>query len=121
MAKRVLDVGNCGPDHYSISEMIRTQFDAEIDQAHAAADAIPMLSKHSYDLVMVNRLLDRDGSPGMDVIAEVRQQRPNIPVMMITNFSDHQDAAIAAGAVLGFGKNAIGGQQTIELLAQYLG
>ena len=120
MAKRVLDIGNCGPDHGAIEHMIRTHFDAHVDAAHTAADALPLLARHPYDLVLVNRLLDIDGSPGMDVIALVQQEHVEVPVMLITNFEDYQQAAVAAGAVPGFGKNSIDNAETIELLATYL-
>ena len=120
MAKRILDIGNCSLDHGAITHMIRTNFDAEVDQANAAADALPMIQKNDYDLVMVNRILDMDGSCGMEVIVEVQKQNSNLPVMLITNFAEHQDAAVAAGAVRGFGKNAVGSPQAIELLAAYL-
>lgn len=120
MSKRVLDIGNCGLDHHAITSMIQTHFGADVDQANAAADALPMLDQTEYDLVVVNRLLDLDGSPGMDVVAQVRERHPKLPVMLITNFADHQNAAVAAGAVPGFGKNAIGRPETIELLSTYL-
>ena len=121
MTKRVLDIGNCGPDHGAITHMIQTHFDAQVDAAHAAADALPLLEQHDYDLILVNRLLDVDGTPGLDVLAELqRSPRADVPVMLITNFAEHQQTAVAAGAVQGFGKNAIGAPQTIELLGNYL-
>lgn len=120
MGKRVLDIGNCGPDHASITDMIQTHFGAEVDAADGTSDALPLLEKNSYDLVLVNRLMDRDGSPGMDVIAKVLEGHPELPTMLITNFEEHQQAAVAAGTVPGFGKRAIGAPETIETLAKYL-
>ena len=120
MAKRALDIGNCGPDHGAIANMIRTNFGAEADHANAADDAWPLLEKNDYDLVMVNRHLDLDGSSGMHVIGQVQEKYANLPMMLITNFAEHQDAAVAAGAVRGFGKNTIGSAATIELLSNYL-
>ena len=120
MAKRVLDIGNCGLDHGAITGMIQTNFGADVDQANTAADALPMLEQSDYDLVLVNRLMDVDGSSGMDVIARIQQKHAILHLMLISNFDEYQDAAVAAGAVQGFGKNAVGAPQTVELLAQYL-
>ena len=120
MTKRVLDIGNCGPDHGAIERMIRSNFDAEVDAAHTGADAMPMLTSQNYDLVMVNRILDIDGSSGMQVITDVLRDFPKVPVMLITNYEEHQQAAVDAGAVRGFGKNAVEAPGTAELLSDYL-
>jgi len=120
MTKRVLDIGNCGPDHHSITEMIESNYDAVVDQANAFEDAETQLKQNNYDLVVVNRLLDMDGSSGMDVIRRVLEHDQNLKVMLITNFPEHQEVAVAGGAVPGFGKNSVGNQETINLLGQYL-
>lgn len=121
MTRRVLDVGNCGPDHSTITQLIKANFDAAVDKADRGSDALSLLQKHDYSLVMVNRLLDIDGSPGMDVIASIQEQHPNVPVMLITNFADHQAAAVKSGCVPGFGKRDVSSTATLELLKQYLG
>jgi CheY-like chemotaxis protein len=45
----------------------------------------------------------------------------NIPVMLVTNYAEHQDAAVAAGALRGFGKLEFENRSTIERLAAVLG
>ncbi len=57
MSKRVLDVGNCGPDHYSIRELIAGNFDAEVVQTHGRDDTLSRLRESSFDLVLINRKL----------------------------------------------------------------
>ena len=42
-----------------------------------------------------------------------------VPVMLVTNYPEHQALAVAAGAVPGFGKNALNSPQTRECLAPY--
>lgn len=61
-------------------------------------------------LVLVNRLLDRDGSSGIEVIRKLKTKpcTAGIPVMLISNFEDAQANALAEGAMPGFGKSAIG-------------
>jgi hypothetical protein len=41
--------------------------------------------------------------------------------MLITNYPEHQDAAIAAGAVRGFGKKELAAAETHAKLASVLG
>lgn len=66
--------------------------------------------------------MDRDGSEGLPIIQAMKQdaELAEIPVLMITNYPDHQETAIAAGAEPGFGKRDLGKEQTIALLAVHL-
>lgn len=122
MTKKVLDVGNCQPDHGAIRRLIEGSFAAEVVQAHSIEEAVRALGEGSYDLVLVNRILDRDGSSGLDVIRTITSSPDfkGIPLMMITNFAEHQTAAITAGAVQGFGKASLMTPETLKLLGQYL-
>ena len=120
MPKRVLDIGNCGPDHAALTELIRSNFDAAVDRADRLTDAVSLLERGGYSLALVNRLLDGDGSPGIDVIRSLREKYPELPMMMLTNFDDHQQTAVAAGAVAGFGKRDLQSESTLSLLANYL-
>jgi CheY-like chemotaxis protein len=122
MPKKVIDCGNCGPDHHAIRTMIQTQFDAIVEQTHGAEDTLARLRRGDVDLVCVNRKLDRDYSDGMDVVVKItsNEDLQAIPVMLISNYEEHQTAAVSAGAVPGFGKLAINNPATIELLKPYL-
>ena len=121
MTRRVLDIGNCALDHSSILELVRSNFDAEVDRAHTLTDALDHLGQHEYAVVLVNRLLDRDGSSGLEVIKSLKEQSPTVPVLMITNFEEHQKSAVAAGAERGFGKRELNSASPVEVLRPYLG
>jgi len=43
------------------------------------------------------------------------------PVMLITNFDEHQQTAIQAGAVQGFGKSGLLSEETRQAIAAALG
>ncbi|MEM9827156.1 MAG: response regulator [Planctomycetota bacterium] len=122
MSKTVLDCGNCGPDFNSIRQMINRHFGASVVQAHGAEDTLEILRSRDIDLVTINRKLDRDYSDGMEVLKAIKSdpEVANVPVMLVTNFEEHQQAAVAAGAVPGFGKLAIEDPATRDLLAGYL-
>jgi len=122
MRKRVLDIGNCVPDHAAIRGMLEGQFQADVAQADGPSDALAALRKQPFDLVLVNRKLDQDYSDGLEVIKQIKAdgKLQSIPCMLITNYSDQQEAAIAAGAVYGFGKKELYDQKTQERLSKFL-
>ncbi len=123
MTKTLLDCGNCGPDFNSIRQMVTSTFSASVVQSHSTEDTLEMLRSRKIDLVTVNRKLDRDYTDGMVVVEAIKSdpEISSVPVMLVTNYDEHQDAAIKAGCVRGFGKLAIGDPATKDLLEPYLG
>lgn len=123
MPKVVVDCGNCGPDYGSIRQMIQSNFDAVVLQTHGLEDTLQLLAERDVDLITVNRKLDRDYSDGMDVIRQLKtdERSKSIPVMLVTNYEEHQQAAIDIGAVRGFGKLSVKAPATIELLTPHIG
>ena len=95
---------------------------ADVVQAHGPEDALSALRRGNFDLVLVNRKLDRDGSDGLAIIQQIKadEQLAATPCMLITNFPEHQAAAVAAGAEPGFGKSSVSAPETIERLGKYL-
>ncbi len=120
--KLVLDVGNCGPDHSSIRRMLQSRYDVEVLQADNFDDAIEVLRTKSVALVTVNRKLDCDYSDGMEVLKQIKadSQVSAVPVMLVTNYPEHQQAAVDLGAEWGFGKLQLETAQTHERLARFL-
>jgi CheY-like chemotaxis protein len=122
MSKRVLSVGQCSVDHAAISKLIQGQFGAEIVTADSAAEALATLGKSKFDLVMVNRKLDADYSDGLEIIRAIKAdpKLSSTPCMLVTNYPEHQQAAVAAGAERGFGKQGYHLPETHERLARFL-
>jgi len=122
MTTRVLDIGNCSPDHASICSLLETSFGAQVVQSHGLEDALEQLANQSFTLILVNRKLDRDYSDGLDVIKQIKacEEFAQTPIMMITNFVEHQAKAVEAGALSGFGKLELASQETQEKLAAVL-
>ncbi len=120
--KRVLDVGQCAADHYSLRRLIEGSFDAELVPAHDARVALEALRGGGFDLVLVNRLFDADGSDGLELIRAFQADEAlrATPVMLVTNYPEYQEQAVAAGAVPGFGKAALHQPETRERLARIL-
>ncbi len=122
MTKRVLDVGNCGPDFGSMVRFLTKNFDCQVDQAHGPDDTLEKLRGGDYALVLVNRKLDQDYSDGSEILKQIKADSAlqKTPVMIITNYAEHQDAAEALGAERGFGKLEYGDPATVEKLEKFL-
>lgn len=119
---RVLDVGNCDPDHAMISQMLRANFDVHIDRVMFVDDALARMRENRYDLVLYNRLVFEDSSEGIQLLKQAKADPvlKNVPIMMISNFEDAQAASVAAGAEPGFGKKSVSAASTVKLLTKYL-
>ena len=123
MSKTLLDCGNCGPDFHAIRQMVSSHFGASVVQSHGVEDTLETLRNQPVDLVTVNRKLDRDYSDGLDVAVAIKSdpELSSVPVMLVTNYEEHQETAMAAGCVRGFGKLALKDAETRELLKPFLG
>ena len=120
--KRVLDVGQCSLDHGAIRRLVEGRFGAQVVQAHQVHDALAALRGGAFDLVLVNRKLDIDGEDGLKIVKAIKDdpQFSSTPVMLVTNFAEHQQTAVAAGAEPGFGKAQLDDPATHEKLGRFL-
>lgn len=107
---RVLSVGQCGYDHSSIANHLKRSFDAEVVKADTADAAMRSLRTEGFDLVLVNRVGDRDGAPGLDLIRALKADPASaeVPVMLVSNYESAQEDAVKLGAHRGFGKADLG-------------
>lgn len=122
MSKRVLSIGQCMPDQSAISRFLKAAFDVVVDTAATGPEALDLLRKSTYDLVLVNRKLDVDYSDGIEII-QAMQADPElspIPAMLISNYSEYQDNAVEHGAKRGFGKDDLGRSDTVARLQPFL-
>jgi len=118
IARRVLDVGQCDPDHANITRTLKAHFDVTVDRAKSADQVLYMMGFYDYDLVLVNRIFDADGSEGLDLIRVLKQdaERAQSAVMLVSNYDDAQQSAVDAGALPGFGKAQLDDTATIAKL-----
>lgn len=122
MSKRVLDVGQCNPDHAAICRLLETNFDVNVVRTQELADTLREAQKQPCDLILINRKLDIDYSDGMEIVRAIKADPglASVPVMLITNYPEFQQAAVAEGAVPGFGKDELRLPGTLEKLKAYL-
>ncbi len=119
---RVLSIGNCGPDHGAIERLLRSRFDAVVEAAHSAQESLAAIQRQRYDLILVNRVFDHDGDSGLELLKRLKSAESAVstPVMLISNFPEYQEQAVAVGAEPGFGKSSLQDPRTVERLARYL-
>lgn len=118
----LLDVGNCDPDHGMIREMLTKHFDVRIDRVMFVDDALKKMRERTYALVLFNRLVFADGSEGIDLLRQAKADPvlKAMPMMMISNYADAQQASVSSGGEPGFGKADVGSPKAVDLLRKYL-
>ena len=102
--------------------MLSSRYDVQVLRADALEDTLEILKKGGVDLVLINRKLDIDYSDGVAILKVIKADPhlSTIPVMIITNYPEHQEAAVALGAEYGFGKLQYQEVGTHERLSRFL-
>jgi two-component system chemotaxis response regulator CheY len=120
--KRVLSVGQCYADHDSITRILTRHFAAEVVAAATVEEVEERLRQRTFDLILVNRIFDADGFSGLDLIERLKKDSASrdIPVMLVSNYVDAQQEAMARGALPGFGKASLGQPQMLDRLGSVL-
>jgi CheY-like chemotaxis protein len=103
---RILSVGQCSFDHRLISRHLGKMYGAQVANANTKGEALVTLRAGEFDLVLVNRVFDGDGTSGLDVIRAIKAdpELASVPVMLVSNYQDAQTEAQSLGAMPGFGK-----------------
>jgi two-component system, chemotaxis family, chemotaxis protein CheY len=117
-AKKIVLVGHCGPDATYLRIAVRSALgEATFSSADDRA-ALDRAIQDGVDLILFNRELDYGFEPatGVEMIRVLKQQHPDLKMVLITNYPEVQAAAIAAGGMPGFGKRDIGSPHARELL-----
>lgn len=119
---RVLNIGQCALDHGSISRYLRKTFGADVDAAATFSQALQKLRATPFDLVLVNRVTDSDGTFGLDLIRSIKSEPAlaTLPVILVSNYPDAQAEAEKLGAMSGFGKAELSTAKARECLSAAL-
>jgi hypothetical protein len=118
MSKKVVLVGHCGPD----SSYLRITVGKALPGVQVlSADDDTALGKvlgDGVDLLLLNRQLDYgfDENDGVSLLKRLRKIYPELKAMLVSNYPDAQAAAIAEGALPGFGKRELGSPRVAELI-----
>jgi two-component system, chemotaxis family, chemotaxis protein CheY len=123
MSKKIVLVGHCGPDNSYLRMAVTSALRAATVLAADDAQELDALLLTGVDLLLFNRELGWgfDENEGVDVIRSLRARHPNVKMMLVSNYAEAQAAAVAAGAMPGFGKREIGSSRVTQLLREALG
>lgn len=120
---RILSVGQCGYDGARLRRELASALHAEVVAADTHDEARSLLQSGGFDLVLINRVGDLDGAPGLDLIRSLKAEEATagLPVLLVSNYADAQAQAIGVGALPGFGKADLGSPKAIEAIRHALG
>ncbi len=89
MSKKVLIVDDDQAILNMVSKVIRSN-SMDYDTASSGEDALDMLAKQSYDLMLLD--INMSGIDGFEVIKKLRGENNNIPIIVISGRKDDYDA-----------------------------
>jgi hypothetical protein len=114
--KQVVLVGHCGFDAGSIQRAV-ARADPEVKIADVSrAEAVDEAGPDT--LLLINRQIGGmfSSSSGVDLIQRLAEKDDPPKMMLVSNFADAQEQAVAAGALPGFGKSELGADETLAKL-----
>lgn len=123
MSKKVALVGHCGPDS-SFLRIAVSRAAKEIKVLSADdSQSLQRVLDDGVDLLLFNRQLDFgfDVEEGVEIIRKLRPHYPNVKMMLVSNYPDAQAAAVAEGAMPGFGKRELNTPKVAEMIREALG
>ena len=123
MGKKVALVGHCGPDSSFLRIAVsRAGKDVQVLSADDGRELNRVLEQ-GVDLLLFNRQLDFgfDDDQGVAVIRKLRPHYPNVKMMLVSNYPEAQAAAVAEGALPGFGKRELNSPRVADLIRDALG
>lgn len=122
MPIEVLSVGQCAADQFRLAEWLRRRWNAACEAVEDADQADERVRGAPPDLVLINRIFDRDGGSGLELIRRWKgdPKTARIPLMLVSDFPEAQARAMALGAFPGFGKAQLEEPQTLSRMAAVL-
>ena len=118
MPKTIALIGHCGPDSSHLRMTIKSAVkEATILSADDDSELSDVLGK-KVDLLLFNRELGYGFTEpeGVKLIGSLHGGNPELRMMLVSNYPEAQAAAVAAGALPGFGKREIGSKRVLEVL-----
>src|SRR5258706_6321147 len=120
--KKVVLVGHCGADSSYLRIAVASAGTAVSAVCIEDDEQLTVAMENGAELVLINRIIDWgfEEQEGVALISRLRRTHPNLKTMLVSNYADAQQAAVAAGALPGFGKREIGTPKVKEVLRNAL-
>lgn len=120
--RRIALVGHCGPDSSYLRMTVgKVAKDVQVLSADDE-DELRRILDDGVDLLLLNRQLDYgfDEREGVDLIRKLNGRYPRTKLMLVSNYAEAQAAAVAAGALPGFGKQDLRSPHVLVMLSDAL-
>lgn len=118
---KILSVGQSAADDSEIARLLVRRFAATVETAASAEEAFEAAESGSYDLILINRILDRTMESGLELMAKIVALPHKPKVMLISEKLRAHLAADDLEAEPGFGKKKLYDKSTLEALTYALG
>lgn len=120
--KKIALVGHCGPDNSFLRMIIRRADPAvEVVMVDDQTQLRRALDQ-GVDLLLLNRELTYgfEEGLGVELIKRLRRKHPGTKMMLVSNYAEAQQEAVAAGALPGFGKRELSSPHVAGLIREAL-
>jgi CheY-like chemotaxis protein len=121
-SRQILSIGQCAADHFRIAQTFKEHFAADVVGADNDVEVQQILEQGTFDLILVNRVLDATGASGLKLVSALKKEPASqaIPIMLVSNHDEAQTEAVELGAHRGFGKAALGQPAMLATVRQVL-
>ncbi len=121
--KTVVLVGHCGADSWSLQNAVGKALGKEVSIISADDAASMDAAATPEHLWLVNRSLGwgYDHEDGIALIGAYAGRENPPRMMLVSNFAEAQEKAVEAGALQGFGKNALHTEAVTRALRDAVG
>ena len=120
MSHCVVLVGHCGIDGPRLEkELSQGLPHARVLRVNSETD-LKRCFDEGAELLLINREPVGFEREGLDLVREVCRERPEVKVMLVSDYSDAQEEAVSAGALKGFGKSKMGRGAVVETVKSAL-
>ena len=121
MPRRVVLVGHCNFDGPRLQEQIQSMPEGiEVLRVNDSS-GLEAACERGDCLLLVNREPVGFEQEGVEIVRDVCKRYPGHHVMLVSDFPDAQEQAVAAGAMPGFGKRDMGSPKLAEAVRRGLG
>lgn len=112
-------VGHCGPDSFALQSSVMGFVPGSVIHKLNSMDELNA-KMGDLSLLLVNRVLDGgfDSESGIELIRGLGDDAP--PAMLISNFPESLEESVAAGAVMGYGKQKMRSEEAEAALKSAL-
>ena len=122
MSRCVVLVGHCGVDGPRLERELSQGLPSGTTVLRVnSEDDLKKCCEEGADLLLVNREPVGFDRGGLEIVREVHAERPEVKVMLVSDYDDAQQEAQQAGALPGFGKSRMGSGAVTKVVKQALG